>query len=110
LHLTTAKGAAWRGLYLNLGKRYSRSTQLARITLDPHDGIKPKLETAVPVGTRRSYSGRIFPKLFTIKVPLPWIPWSWAARYRVLMPLYKLSRWLYSGLDGRYGWKGSCKR
>ena len=101
-------GAAWRARYLMAGRH-----QLARVVLDPHDGVRPTLTVALPIGWRRSCAGILCPRLLVLRLPMPRIPWSWCARTgyaRPVLALYRASNWFWHGVDGRYGWGGSCRR
>lgn len=103
LSIKTAEGCAWRGLYL-----YLRDKQLGRIVLDPNGGCKPRLDIAIPVGWYLSCAKLRYPRLFVIKIPLPYIKWKWPCG-RLRLCLYKLSSRFYHNLDGRYGWYGKYK-
>ncbi len=91
MKLLKAEGCAWRGRYLYR----DGGAQIARVVLDPHGGVRPSLTIAV---------GRL-----ELRIPLPFVPWSWCSATRYARPvvwLYKLSQALYHNLDGRYGWAG----
>ena len=93
--IQTAKGCAWRGVYLNIAGR-----QAFGATLDPRDGVRPALTLAV--------LGR------SARVPMPYVPWRWVAKHGgyglPLMWLYRLSRAFWRGVDGRYGWGTAASR
>lgn len=94
----TAGGAAWRARYL-----YRDGSQVARIVLDPHDGIRPTLCLAIVIRKRD----------LALRLPLPWIPWRWcmATRYaRPVVALYKAAARFWHNVDGRYGWGSEYRR
>lgn len=96
-----AERCAWRGRYLNLNGR-----QIARITLDPTGPYGPKLSVAFGFGNWSNVFDGLARKILwkthiDFSFRLPHIPYRWVARFRCLLPLYRLSQRFWLSLDGR---------
>ena len=95
-------GCGWRGRYL-----YVNDKQLARVVLDPGgEGQGPSLKVALPVGWYTSCTKVRCPRLWAVRLPLPYIPWSWCWRTgyaRPVMAAYKASSLFWHRMDGRFG-------
>lgn len=102
LEVQFADHCAWRGCYLYVRRRdasgLAYSTQVFRLTVDPHGGNKPRLTVAVTaVPTRRT---------FAVTILLPYIPWRWCmgTKYNpAVVAAYRWSSWFWHRVDGRYG-------
>lgn len=98
MRLAKAERCAWRGRYL-----YTKNgRQLARITLDPSHGNKPRLTIAFPIGWYKNSAGR-HPRLKTINITMPYLGWK-TNMGRIRLRIYKFSQWFWHKMDGRYGW------
>lgn len=104
MKIETGGGAAWRGIYISRSKhKLQQHPQIFRAVIDPHGHaglIQPSLEVA-------------FFYYHKVRLPLPYVPWRWCMATGYARPvtwLYRLSQWFWHGMDGRYGWFGSCRR
>ena len=116
--LTFASKCAWRGIYLGLAdprgndpEAWPRrgTIQLARLTVDPHDGVTPELSGAFPIGIRRTCSGSVRPRLFEFRVRLPVVRWAtartpsnWRRPAWAWRVTYQISSRFWHRVDGRY--------
>lgn len=98
LRVLKAEGCAWRARYLYFGDK-----QLARIGVDPADGVKPILFGAAPVGWYRSCAGLIYPRLLDLRIPLPHVPWRTNAS-RLERWAYRASSRFWLRVDGRWSY------
>lgn len=103
--ISKAERCAWRGRYVNINDR-----QVARVTLDPTADRGPRLSFAFGVANFANVWAKpgsrlqrfIFRLHVSARIPLPFVPWRWAARHEWLMPLYRVSSRFWHSLDGRY--------
>lgn len=97
-------GAAWRARYL-----YCDDTLVCHIGIDPNGGTNPVLFGGI--GGWWIKRKRWIPHLWW-RIPLPRIPWRWVMETDYdpfCIFFYKLFSRFWHGMDGRYGWGGSCR-
>lgn len=92
----------WRGPYVYLFGR-----QVARLILDPQPH-RPHLIVSFGFGNFQNmglpaWVARLaWITHVTLNIPLPFIPYPWAARCPRLMPFYRLSSRFWHAQDGRF--------
>lgn len=108
MRITFADRCAWRCVYV-----HNEAGQLvARLGVDPNDGVKPRLLVGIPLfrrrfqkapnGTRWACRG--------CRIPLPYVRWkSLMSERPVRRFFWRISQWFWHGLDGRYGWGHRAK-
>jgi hypothetical protein len=88
------------------------------IVVDPGlgTGHEPQLTLGLPwLALRRGDRGPEVVVRFRVKavrIPMPYVPWRYVMRSpagSLRMRAYQLSQRFWHGMDGRYGWGGSCK-
>lgn len=119
LTFTSARKCAWRGIYLGLADPrgndpkdwpFRGAIQLARLVVDPHDGVTPTLSGAFPIWIRRTCSGDLRPRLFEFRVRLPVVRWAtarptgaaWRKPAWAWQVAYRMSSRFWHLVDGRY--------